>query len=69
MKPIKPTSKQRALFQEHFVARQDGGLNPCIEDHLKQIAIAKRVGLSDRKLAESLGVPVNYVQSLKATMK
>ena len=65
---LKPTAIQRALFQEYLVLREDGGLNFCVEDHLKQIATANRVGLSDRELARVFGVSANYIQSLRATM-
>jgi hypothetical protein len=65
---LRPTAIQRALFQDQLVLREDGGLNFCVEDHLNQIATANRVGLSDRELAEGLGVSVDYIHSLKATM-
>jgi hypothetical protein len=65
---LRPTAIQRALFEEQLVLREDGGLNFCVEDHLTEIAIANRVGLSDRQVAEGFGVSVSYIQSLKATM-
>jgi ribosome-binding protein aMBF1 (putative translation factor) len=65
---LKPTRIQRALFEEQLVLREDGELNFCVEDHLNRIATANRAGLSDCDLAKGLGVSVNYIQSLKATM-
>ena len=63
-----PTAEQQALFHEHFRPRRDGGLDFTVQDHLRSIQLAERVGMSERRLAESLGVPVDYIRALKATM-
>jgi hypothetical protein len=62
------TDKQRALYAEFVPPRTDGGLPYSVEDHIHQIKLAKEHGLSERGLADALGVPVNYITALKATL-
>jgi hypothetical protein len=61
--------KQKALFAEHFAPRTDKGLNFTLDDHLKQIKLAERLGISLQEHAKALGVPpIDYLGSLKATL-
>jgi transcriptional regulator with XRE-family HTH domain len=67
-KTMKPTATQLALFEEHFKSRTDKGLDFNVLDHIKQITIARRLGVGDRELAKAMEVPVNYVRALRATL-
>jgi hypothetical protein len=60
--------RQEALFREHFGLQTDGGLNFTLDDHLKQIGIAERLGIDLRQQAEALGVPVDYLRALQAAL-
>jgi hypothetical protein len=57
------------LYQEHVEARTGAALAFSIEDHLHQIRLAACWGLSDEDLARNLGVPVDYIRSMRATLQ
>jgi hypothetical protein len=63
------TDRQRALYAEFVPPRTDGGKPYTVEDHLHQLRLAERHGLSDEGLASVLGVPATYLRSLRATLK
>ncbi len=62
------TPEQLALYQEHIKPRTDGGPPVSVEDHISSLRTAARLNMNDSKAANALGVTVDYVRALKATM-
>jgi hypothetical protein len=54
-----------ALYGEHVHPRTDGGLPLNVDDHIHCIKTAAEMGISDRELADAMGVPLNYILSFK----
>lgn len=61
--------KQLALYKEHYVPRTDDGKTLTLEDLIRELRQADQLFIAEEKLADSWGVPVTFVRSLRSTTK